>query len=477
MAEFAHSLLDGSAPMVGKQAIILSVLALLLTRTAYSQVGKQSDLLPVSDGEKWGFVDKSGKIAIPLQYRSVGPFSEGLAVAFSGHEYGYINEQGQWAIRLKGFHSAEKFSEGLAAIAKSSRNGLEWTYIDNQGATMIGPSQFYTAEPFSDGLALVSVFAKSEKSHGTDLQYGYINREGKFVIPPKFSEAKSFSDGLALVYVEKGRSGEAGYIDKTGEYVIRVHNYALAQSFSEGLAVVLQGSEYGYIDRTGRVVIDYRYDEAEEFHNGLAKVRIFGRYGFINKEGEFVIGPLYWEASNFSDGFAAVYESSENSGIIDAHGDLIAPFPLRWAEAAGDGLFFVQHSVFGGGAYVDKNGRLIYRWPSGNSRCPLCLHFRDDDVQKRESIRFESDPSKANVYLVPIRWLEKRPDLLSHDQELLGFLCPEGPTTVQCYALPGTYWAVFALNAQKCRLHIDVVKNELHKYFFSFKNPPAAACQ
>ena len=48
---------------------------------------------------------------------------------------------------------------------------------------------------------------------------------------------------------------------------------------------------YGYIDKEGNVVIEYKFNYAEEFEGDLAIVGIDEKYGFINKDGEFVIEP------------------------------------------------------------------------------------------------------------------------------------------------------------------------------------------
>jgi len=49
------------------------------------------------------------------------------------------------------------------------------------------------ASRFSDGLASVNVRGK----------FGYIDRNGNFVIEPQFDAADSFSEGLALVLIDK----------------------------------------------------------------------------------------------------------------------------------------------------------------------------------------------------------------------------------------------------------------------------------
>lgn len=60
-------------------------------------------------GEKWGYIDKSGKFTIPLTstYTRVGIFSEGLAPVYSyvgdnsdDSKFGYINKTGKLVIPM-----------------------------------------------------------------------------------------------------------------------------------------------------------------------------------------------------------------------------------------------------------------------------------------------------------------------------------------------------------------------------------------
>ena len=67
------------------------------------------------------------------------------------------------------------------------------------------------------------------------------------------------------------RNGKYGYINKSGKMVI-APRFGWTNRFSEGLAAV-QGEDfkYGYLDRTGKLVIDLRFDFAERFSGGLAR--------------------------------------------------------------------------------------------------------------------------------------------------------------------------------------------------------------
>jgi hypothetical protein len=77
-------------------------------------------------------------------------------------------------------------------------------------------------------------------------------------------------------------------------------------TFSEGLAPVVFGEKHGYIDKTGKVVIQPQYESATDFSEGLAHVKVNGKWAYIDRTGAMVIEPRYVSARKFSDGRAAV---------------------------------------------------------------------------------------------------------------------------------------------------------------------------
>jgi hypothetical protein len=54
------------------------------------------------------------------------------------------------------------------------------------------------------------------------------------------------------------------------------------------LAAVKIGKKWGYIDKTGKVVIHPEFDDARNFSAGLAEVRIGERWILIDKMGKYV---------------------------------------------------------------------------------------------------------------------------------------------------------------------------------------------
>ena len=67
---------------------------------------------------------------------------------------------------------------------------------------------------------------------------------------------------------------------KTGTFVINPQ-FDEARPFSDGLAIVSIGDNWGFIDKTGSFLNDSAFDDASSFSEGLAAVDVGGKWGFI----------------------------------------------------------------------------------------------------------------------------------------------------------------------------------------------------
>lgn len=77
------------------------------------------------------------------------------------------------------------------------------------------------------------------------------------------------------------------------------------------LYVILEEEMYGYINKTGKIVLSPQFHFAGDFYNGVAVARKDGAYGYINRKGEFVIPPVYDFAHDFRDNIAKVNDGKE----------------------------------------------------------------------------------------------------------------------------------------------------------------------
>ncbi|MDI6853876.1 MAG: WG repeat-containing protein [Deltaproteobacteria bacterium] len=89
----------------------------------------------------------------------------------------------------------------------------------------------------------------------------------------------SSQDFLALFPIQQ--HGEWGFIDRTGKVVIPPQ-FRYARAFHEGRAAVQVGDRFDFIDETGKVVIQAQFDRVEDFADGLAKEQLEGKQGFVD---------------------------------------------------------------------------------------------------------------------------------------------------------------------------------------------------
>jgi len=87
---------------------------------------------------------------------------------------------------------------------------------------------------------------------------------------------------------------------------------------------------YGYIDRSGRMVIPATHERAGDFSEGLALVSTCRQSRFIDHDGKTVIAIPYDDADllPFSDGLAAISvldDKGLHRGYIDKGGRLVRP--------------------------------------------------------------------------------------------------------------------------------------------------------
>lgn len=150
--------------------------------------------------------------------------------------------------------------------------------------------------------------------------------------------------------------------------------------------------KYGYIDKTGSIVIEHRYDSAEDFSEGLACVgyRIkkedadeeivkrqywrfdpnfppfgFGEvqdsvhlYGFINTKGEVIVEPQFDSAKAFSEGMSLV-EIGDKCGYINRSGEIVIELRSDWMPGDfSEGLAVV--SVDEEYIFIDKQGEVAF---------------------------------------------------------------------------------------------------------------------
>jgi hypothetical protein len=161
-----------------------------------------TDMALVVKDDKWGYVNLSGKVIIPIEYEQAGSeLYGGLLKAKKGGKWGFINPKGTIVIPFK-YDDADDFYDGFASVQLNKK----FSYITTAGKEMF-PFVYEDAKRFADGLAPVKYKGK----------WGYITSAGKVVIPFEYDSADYFSNGEGSTYSEKTK--KFYFFDKTGKLI------------------------------------------------------------------------------------------------------------------------------------------------------------------------------------------------------------------------------------------------------------------
>ncbi len=236
-----------------------------------------------------------------------------LAIKDFGAPVSLLNNKGKSVVDLSRYQKvdANNLSGNLLPVQRNNRVG----YLNMQGREVV-PAMYDVltegqgwARPVSDGRIVVK----------KDGNYGVINTANKIIVPfsASISDIDDYQNGRARVRKNQAVS----WLDKNGKTISEPSNENKEQASPRSsntsanssspkqtasnrfttLQPRKQDGKWGYIDDNEVVMITYSFDDARPFSEGLAGVRIGKDWGFINLGGELVI-PFRFANSGVSAG-------------------------------------------------------------------------------------------------------------------------------------------------------------------------------
>lgn len=138
-----------------------------------------------------------------------------------------------------------------------------------------------------------------------------------------------------------------GYIDISGKLMLPAV-YDDATGFSEDLAAVKKDGRWQFIDKKGNSLAIPQVDSCTPFYNGMAAVKKGSSWGFIDKTGKLLIACQYNNVRLFSEGKAAVYENGWQ--FIDKTGKRL--FNVSCTDILANGFY-------GGTCIIQRNNKIV----------------------------------------------------------------------------------------------------------------------
>lgn len=321
--------------------IVLLVVSFIISLSSFAQ-GEDFKLFQSGENGKWGYYNDKGEIVIEPKFDWAESFSNGVAKVIYNHygiaideegrdlcwsyspycDYyeGYVIKREEWGKRYDWFtiYYYDK-TKGIESPVKNKILSTKKNYgVDYQN------SIYDCVYHLGGGLLAVRVDDPKEKKPS---KWGLMRVDGKTV-------CKAIYDGIGDCY--------STYRYRPNNEDRRIHPYLELKGFSDGLCPVcvckkksndIYGDicKYGYIDTTGKIAIDIKYDNVTHFSEGLAAVEENNKWGYINTKGEWVIEPQYLEAGIFSEGLASVRKDGRRC-YIDRNGHTVISIDLDSEE-------------------------------------------------------------------------------------------------------------------------------------------------
>lgn len=339
-------------------------------------------------GGKTGVIDREGNLVIACTWDDIGSSADAQDRRYvkKDDRYGMVDQTGKVIIPIE-WEKSFSFSNGMAAVCRDGKYG----YINEAGDVVVEP-RYTLARSFADGYAVVG----TGKSYGS-IKYGLIDKTGKEMIPCQW-DALTYYEENGSLYGVKGTTGPVQRMDVQGN--VLATSFALNTKGSAGSAKkeinvlstgisvqegFVQVCMYNwetdhirmhtecYLDATtlGLIIFpsDQAWSSATAFKNGRAvvrtcKVKITGDmdydnqlyYGVINDQGRYVIQPKY--ESLYRVGAGELFKFKQNGlyGLLTANGSVAAAATYDSISGLYNGRMLVKKGANYG--YLDANGKI-----------------------------------------------------------------------------------------------------------------------
>lgn len=292
-------------------------------------------------------------------------FQDGMATVFTPNreKFGYLQEDDLTYSNVEYCYDiANRFSDGRATV----RIGNETHIIDKNFKiirTFKDSDRYGIAGAYSEGLCPIGEYYPN----GLVL-YGFIDKNGEIAIPCKYVEVDRFSEGVCFV---KTSTGLWGAINKSGEMIIEPQFYSkyINAFFKDGYIQMFKIIDYkgtcikkaSLIGRDGKPIqgFDWRFDNVGRFYDDRARVENNDKYGFVDKTGNVIIPLIYDDTRVYNEGYVIAAKEINGKrlwGCLDVNGTCVIPFIY-------DDLSDIQN----GFALAQKDGMIGFVDVYGNS--------------------------------------------------------------------------------------------------------------
>lgn len=297
----------------------------------------------VNQGEYWGEINHKGKLLIKIKCEEFTRINNNLIRIKINEKYGCINNKGKWII--------EPEYDLMYWDAKTK-------YFIVEKNNLYGTLSFKN-KPIIDlnyKLLVIAAYKGKYVAAHNGKNFGLLDKFGKIILPFKYDKTPNvvlnhfafcyYNNSWILINLKNKKSVELNCL-----------NWCCLSS--KTLAILKNNNKWIIVDYNNKKICDTEFDEIDRgnYRVEIFKARIGDYYGFIDKYGKTVIDFKYKDTEYFfplqdckfifNKGFCPVTFNGKQWGLINQKGKLI--IPLKYDKIA---LWYKKYLI------VQKNGKI-----------------------------------------------------------------------------------------------------------------------
>lgn len=284
---------------------------------------KSNDVLVIEKSKKYGIAKLDGKIIVPVEYNQID--ITGI----------YLYAQNTQGITVYNSNGTEANIDSDIAILETENDkyririnnkiGSKYGVIDDEGKQLIEEKYNYIEYLYDDYF-----IASSENG-----KLGVINKKDEIQIQLECDSIQRIKDteliktvvnqtitriykkDMTLAcemqnanietdeeYIKIYNETDIKYFDNQGNEITNKEVYPNNSIFADKN----DQEKWGFIDKSGNVIVDYKYDNVTEINEyGYAGIKQNGKWGVINQNGEIVLEPSYELQDELNPIFMGIY--------------------------------------------------------------------------------------------------------------------------------------------------------------------------
>lgn len=214
----------------------------------------------------------------------------------------------------------------FAVVNKAGKRG----FVNEAGKEIVA-CKYDEVGSFQNGYTVIKVKDGGEYS----FKQGLMDSTGKEVIPMKYSQLDYYpKEKLLMVGLES--SSAVGIIDVTGKVIIAPQYEFWSKRISNGLWPVGKKDICGVVNMKNEIIVPFIYQMIENYSDelGLAPAKKDGKFGFIDRTGKVVIPFMYNDA--WASSTALIVKKDGKFGVISPANEIILPFEYSSISSVND---------------------------------------------------------------------------------------------------------------------------------------------